>query len=36
MREGIVLSNRLRAVVSMVTPGNRVCDIGCDHGFVPI
>lgn len=36
MRERIVLSDRLRAVVSMVTPENRVCDIGCDHGFVPI
>lgn len=36
MRDRIVLSDRLRAVISMVTPGNRVCDIGCDHGFVPI
>lgn len=36
MREKIVLSDRLRAVASMVTEGNRVCDIGCDHGFVPI
>lgn len=36
MREKIVLSDRLQAVASMVTVGNRVCDIGCDHGFVPI
>ena len=36
MREKIVLSDRLQAVASMVTEGNRVCDIGCDHGFVPI
>ena len=36
MREKIVLSKRLQAVASMVTAGNRVCDIGCDHGFVPI
>lgn len=36
MREKIVLSDRLRAVTAMVTKGNRVCDIGCDHGFVPI
>ncbi len=36
MRDKIVLSDRLQAIVSMVTPGNRVCDIGCDHGFVPV
>lgn len=36
MREKVVLSDRLQAIASMVTPGNRVCDIGCDHGFVPI
>lgn len=32
----VVLSERLRAVAGMVTVGNRVCDVGCDHGFVPI
>ena len=32
----VVLSKRLQAVVSMVTVGNRVCDVGCDHGFVSI
>ena len=32
----VVLSGRLQAVASMVTVGNRVCDVGCDHGFVPI
>lgn len=31
-----MLSERLRAVASMVSMGNRVCDVGCDHGFVPI
>lgn len=36
MREKIVLSDRLQAVASMVTEGHRICDIGCDHGFVPI
>lgn len=36
MREKIVLSRRLHAAASMVTAGNRVCDVGCDHGFVPI
>ncbi len=30
------LSKRLQAVVSMVTPGNVVCDVGCDHGYVSI
>lgn len=32
----VALSERLRAVAGMVTKGNRVCDVGCDHGFVPI
>lgn len=32
----IVLSERLQAVASLVTPGNRICDVGCDHGFVSI
>lgn len=36
MREKIVLSDRLEAAASMVTCGNRVCDVGCDHAFVPI
>ena len=30
------LSKRMQAVADMVTEGNRVCDIGCDHGFVSI
>ena len=32
----VALSERLRTVAGMVTKGNRVCDVGCDHGFVPI
>ena len=32
----VALSGRLRTVAGMVTRGNRVCDVGCDHGFVPI
>lgn len=28
------ISNRLEALVSMVTPGLPVADIGCDHGFL--
>lgn len=30
------LSKRLNAVAAMVTPGNVVCDVGCDHGYVSI
>lgn len=30
------LSPRLKAVADMVTSKNRVCDVGCDHGYLPI
>jgi tRNA (adenine22-N1)-methyltransferase len=30
------LSRRLHAVASLVTPGNRVADIGCDHAYTSI
>lgn len=30
------LSNRLKAVADLVSPGTVVCDVGCDHGYVPI
>lgn len=36
MREGKVLSDRLKGLAVMVSVGNRVCDVGCDHAFVPI
>lgn len=36
MLENIELSGRLQAVSQFVTEGSRVCDVGCDHGFVPI
>ncbi len=35
-RKGVVLSQRLQSLVDMVTPQNRVVDVGCDHGFVSI
>lgn len=30
------LSDRLEAVISMVSPGNAAVDVGCDHAYVPI
>ena len=30
------LSNRLKAVADLVSPGSVVCDVGCDHGYLPI
>ncbi|MDE7427736.1 MAG: class I SAM-dependent methyltransferase, partial [Lachnospiraceae bacterium] len=32
----MTLSERLRTVAGMVTRGNVVCDVGCDHGFTAI
>ncbi len=36
MNKEVVLSDRLRSAAAMVTPGNRVVDVGCDHGFTSI
>lgn len=36
MGNEVVLSARMRALTDMVTAGNRVCDVGCDHGWVSI
>lgn len=30
------LSDRLQAVANMVTPGNKVADVGCDHAYISI
>ncbi len=30
------LSVRLQSLADMVTPGNRVCDVGCDHGYLSV
>lgn len=32
----VVLSGRLRTLAEMITPGNIVADIGCDHGFLSV
>lgn len=36
MNDIIVLSDRLKAVLEMVTPGLSVADVGCDHGYLSI
>lgn len=36
MGRQVELSKRMQAVADMVTRGNRVCDVGCDHGYVSI
>ena len=30
------LSKRLQACAALVTPGCRLADIGCDHGYIPV
>lgn len=32
----LTLSHRLQTICDMVTPGLRVCDVGCDHAYVDI
>lgn len=36
MAGNVILSARMQAVADMAEKGNRVCDVGCDHGYVPI
>ena len=33
---GRTLSKRLETIIGMVSCGNSVCDVGCDHGYVSI
>ena len=35
-QQTVVISNRLKCLTEMVTLGNTVADVGCDHGFVSI
>ncbi|MCR5215512.1 MAG: class I SAM-dependent methyltransferase [Lachnospiraceae bacterium] len=32
----VELSKRLSCIASMITPGNVLCDVGTDHGYLPI
>ena len=32
----ITLSKRMQALADLVSPGTVFCDVGCDHGFLPI
>ena len=36
MERQIHLSKRLKMLADMVSEGNRVADVGCDHGYLPI
>ncbi|MCD8132868.1 MAG: class I SAM-dependent methyltransferase [Clostridiales bacterium] len=35
-KEHIKLSGRMSALAALVTPGHRLADVGCDHGYIPI
>ena len=32
----VQLSRRLKTIADMVTEGNRLVDVGCDHGYLPV
>lgn len=36
MGASVELSCRLLAIAEMVTEGNRLVDVGCDHGYLPV
>lgn len=34
--DNLILTKRLQSVANLVSEGNRVCDVGCDHAYVSI
>ena len=34
--KNVQISDRLKAVAAMVSQGNRIADVGCDHGYIPV
>ena len=36
LKKSVILSERLQMLANMVTKGNRLVDVGCDHGFLPV
>lgn len=36
MKKEVQLSDRLKALAQLISPGLIVCDVGCDHGFLDI
>ena len=36
MAANVQLSRRLKTIAEMVTEGNRLVDVGCDHGYLPV
>lgn len=36
MEKSVTLSKRLKCLTDMVSQGNRVVDVGCDHGFLSV
>ena len=36
MGASVQISRRLGAIADLVTQGNRLVDVGCDHGYLPV
>lgn len=36
MSKTVELTRRMQAAADLISPGSRVCDVGCDHGYVSI
>ncbi len=34
--EKVILTKRLQMIADMITMGNRLVDVGCDHGYLPL